>query len=491
MKKAPLLIIVNLIVVQYLSAQVTYTSAVQTISLPTSISNSYINPICKWDDNRSIFFMKHNSTAMYFCVADYSTFFTPTAPLVPMPAPSLTGFYTQVSLPQGYNDMTVNDIYYTDDYAFFCGSIYDNNNVQYAVVGYFKPNEIVSSGTTSIHYCIFLNTTQEDPKVLHRLVAYKNGDDYDVVSYGDVLKGYPATHDFTKTKIVELKKVTTSTPPLCHAADLAYIAIFNPIVHLYQIVEKQYIDDILLTDNYVVLTGHAWNYPAPTPPIAANMYAAYHFGKKGQVVSDITGTANNNQHLDAVWETNDTVIGTSIEGDIFAISYIHVDSNFDYYTRLRVIDLISPSVTYSVEFWKPEKENPVKMVYHSGLNSVEILQSIFNPSDFVMIDITAQSPFSADVLDKAPEEFHMFHETNGKGFAASNNRFIYLQNRASSLPPSTAGCPNINSVDVYPIEKIDLDITPKPSLSNCQIYSVPSSSNNKPLTFTNQCFSYE
>ena len=488
MKKVVILIIANLLVAQFAAAQSVFTSTVQAIGLP-GISSNYYTPICKLDDNRSILYLKEDATTMYFCVVDYWDFFNPFIPTIPMSPPTITGYYTAIIHPTGYDDLTVNDIYYTGGLAFFCGSIVDvSSSETTSVVGYFDPNTIGPSGTTNIQYRILSSGTADAPTSLHRLVAYPVSGDYDIVAFGDDLHGYPATHDFTTTKIVEINSIIST--PVCSVADMAYGVIFNSDIHTFQITEKQYIDDIFLTENHVVLTGHDWNYPNTTIPNVVNMHASYHYGAKGRVLADI-GSPGHNYHLDGRWETNDTVIGAALDGDIFAMSYVYPDANQGMHTRIRIIDPSVPVVIYSAEFDKQQKENPVRMIYHDKLNALELLQPVLSPSDFIMVDLSVPLPFTAPALNPTSSRYRTMHGTHGNSFVSANEKFIYLQNRATALPPSTGGCPKDDYLDVFEIDPIDIDAIDVPRISSCNIDIDVSNSLNFPLPLTTSCFSFE
>ena len=199
--KKTLLFFATLLFVQALSAQATYSSAIQQIMLP-NISSNYNNPICQWDDFHSIINLKDTHGVNYFCVVEYSSFFTQFFPTIPIPSPILTGRYATVGPTSRYVDMTVNDIYYTDNHAFFCGSIVDNNNVEKAIVGCFDPNEIVSTGNTNFAIWFLSDWLTNAPTTLYRLVAYMADGKYDVVAFGDDMFG---SHDLSMTKIVEIK----------------------------------------------------------------------------------------------------------------------------------------------------------------------------------------------------------------------------------------------------------------------------------------------
>lgn len=482
MKRFFLSIVLNVLLTHLLFSQPMYTSAVQMLKLPASAM--YISPIAKWTDNQSIMYLKKDASAMYFCLVDYTDFYNPVPLIVPMPAPLITGMYTQVVLPTGYSDMTVNDIYCVEDYAFFCGTIY--NGRWTSVIGYFDIHELNTPNNTNIKFHILLPGTTNPPTGLDRLVAYKGYSGIDVVAFGDDMSEVGSTPHFSQTKIVEIKGLLASTPAWCDVADLVYV----PSPSGSGAMNKQYVDDIFLTDNYVVLTGHGWRVPL-IPGSVSDMYVHYLFGNKGQVLSDICGNMNYNRYFNDAWESNDTVVGTALEGDKFAISYVHVGNNQNFYTRVRVVDPTIPDNTYAVEYKLPQKYNPVRMVYHYGLKAVEVLQPVFNNSDFTMVDLGNSSSFTAPVLNPTSDTYHTMHGMYGNCFISSHENQIYLQNCSASLPMSTSSCPNDDYVKVSHIELMPINTMDTPTLKRCLIDNCGCSSPNKPLDVYDNCFSVE
>ncbi len=479
MKKILLLIAVNVLFAQLLLAQSFYMSAVQTLKLPAS--TLYINPIAKWTDRQSIMYLKKDATTMYFCLVDHTSFINPVPLITPTPAPLINGMYTQVVLPTGYTDMTINDICCVEDYAFFCGTIY--NGRWSSVVGYFDIMELKSPNSTNFKFYILSAGTTDPPTGLDRLVAYKFDSGFDIVAFGDDMSEVGSTPHFSQTKIVEIKGIMASTPSWCDVADLVYWP--SPSGGMWK---KQYVDDIFLTENFVVLTGHGWRVPSSS---TSDMYIHYLYGNKGQVVPDICGSMNYNRYFMDAWESNDTVMGVALEGDMFAISYVHAGYNHDFYTRVRVIDPLVPDNPYAVEYLLPQKFNPVRMVYHNNYNAVEILQPVYNISDFTMIDLGNPSPFVAPVLNPTPDKYYTMHGMYGKCFIASHENQIYLQNRSASLPPSTPGCPDVDYVNVSHIELLPISPMDTASLRQCRINNCGSLSPNKPLVVSDNCFSVE
>ncbi len=482
MKRTLLFIVVNVLFAQLLLAQSFYTSAVQTIKLPAS--TLYINPIAKWTDRQSIMYLKKDATTMYFCLVDHANFNNPVPLISPTPAPVITGMYTQVALPSGYSDMTVNDIYCVDDFAFFCGTIYDGR--WSAVVGFFDIAELNSPNSTNFKFYILSAGTTDPPTGLDRLVAYKFDSGFDIVAFGDDMSEVGSTPHTSQTKIIEIKGIGVSAPSWCDVADLEYA--FSLPDH--GTIRKQYVDDIFLTEDLVVLTGHGWRVPTP-PGSGSDMYIHYLYGNKGQVLSEICTNTSNNCYFTDAWESNDTVMGVALEENSFAISYVHAESNQNFRTRVRVIDPLTQYNPYAVEYILPQKFNPVRMVYHNNLNAVEILQPVFNISDFTMIDLGNPSPFVAPVLNPTPDKYYTMHGMYGNCFIASHENQIYLQNCGASLPPSTLGCPDVDYVNVSHIELLPISPMDTASMKNCRINYGNSTSPNKPLDVSHNCFSVE
>ena len=480
MKRFGLLIALNVFFAHMLFAQSMYTSAVQTLKLPAS--SRYHNPIAKWTDTQSIMYLKKDVSTMYFCLIDHADFMNP--PSFPISAPMLNGKYTKVMLPPGYTDMTINDIYCCMDYAFFCGTIY--NGIWMSVVGFFDITELESQANTNFNFYILAPGTTKPPTGLDRLVAYNTATGFDVVAFGDEMSAPGSTPDFSQTKIVEIKDLISTVPASCDVADLDYY----PTPSGTGAERKQYVDDIFLTQNYVVLTGHGWRSPVGTVS-TSDMYIHYLFGKKGVVLQDITSYMNNNRFCPIGWESNDTVMGVALEEDIFAISYVHAPNGMAFLTRVRVIDPLLHDNTYSVEYPLPQKYNPIRMVYHSGLNAVEILQPVYNASDFTMIDLGNTSSFVAPVLNYTSYRHYSMHGMHGNCFISSHENQIYLQNRSAALPPSTPGCPNVDFVNVSQIEPLQMLPRRMPRLRSCMINPESTASPNLQLDIINDCFSVE
>lgn len=463
-----------------LCAQSMYTSAVQTLKLTASAL--YSSPIARWTDSQSVMYLKKDASTMYFCLVDHTGFMA--SPTVPTPAPSISGMYTQVTLPSGYSDMTVNDIYCVDDYAFFCGTILGGR--WSAVVGYFKIAELATPNSTNLKFLILTAGITPPPTGLDRLVAYEGNTGIDVVAFGDDMSEAGSTPDFSQTKIVEIKSIDVATPVSCDVADLEYMP--NP--YGSGMLKKQYVDDVFVTDNYVVLTGHGWRVPS-LPGSVSDMFIHYLMGRKGQVLSDIQSNANCRRYFTDAWESNDTVMGVAMEDDQFAISYVHVDNHQSFYTRVRVIDPTLLDNTYAVEYPLEQKYNPVRMVYHSGLKTVEILQPVFNPSDFTLIDLGNTSPFSAPVYNPTSEKYRAMHGMYGKCSIATHENKIYLQNCGAALPPSTPGCPDVDYVKVSHVEPMSTLMLRPPLIPDCRIIAASSISPNRLLDVIDNCFSIE
>ena len=206
---------------------------------------------------------------MYFAILDHSDFSNHAfgSPSIP---PTISYRHTiTIPCPTNYTDLVVNDIYVVDDNAFFCGTMLNTAGKWEAMLGYFHLRELFT-GNTTINFQTITMGSSAPPTTLYRLVAYKTGSRYDIVTFGDDLSGVESTHDFCKAKIIEVQDFLGS--PYYGMADLVYNTMSGGAA------QKQYIDDIILTDRTVVLIGHDWNMPISIP---VNMYVSYHWGRKG------------------------------------------------------------------------------------------------------------------------------------------------------------------------------------------------------------------
>ena len=210
-------------------------------------------------------------------------------------------------------------------------------------------------------------------------------------------------------------------------------------------------------------------------------------------MSDICNlTVPHNYHLPGFWETNDTAVGVALPEDKFGLAYIHKDDiTSQLYTRFRVIDPSIPDNTYSVAFEKIQKENPVRMTYLDKKNTVELLQPIVHASDFVEFDLNNNSGYITPMLTPTNDVYRTMHSIYGRSFISSHENQIYLQNMTASFPPSTAGCPAIDYLEVFHIDNVIPVSIDAPTSNTCYYFPTGVRANNITRICVNDCFSIE
>lgn len=152
-------------------------------------------------------------------------------------------------------------------------------------------------------------------------------------------------------------------------------------------------------------------------------------------------------------EANGDVKGVALNDDIFALSYVHYDyTDHQYYTRLRVIDAQSDINSLSYQFAKPDKEDPVKMVYLEDNQNIELLQPVYDSGDFVCLQPYAGINYTTSYLFPDVVEYKTLHNIGGHCFISFHKNHYYIENRLAALPHSKPTCPSdgIISVDLIP-----------------------------------------
>ena len=430
MKKVVFFLALTLFSALSTTAQSRYMSAVMTNN--HVIPHPDKTPFDTWGDNYYVAFGRdatspYNPVFYLVDISGYNTFL----PLTPIPAPSFVSRSVSVSAPSsaGLLDFTVNDIYVVDDYAFFCGygvkKIAPEVTVDVALVGYFYLPDFFTSSVT-VNYLILYNaiTYSDYPISLEQLVAYNSISSYDVVAYGE--------NQFGKCKVIEIGSVTSAFPNL-NCADMPFnTPPINP-----PFLDKLQIDDIFLTESNVVFTGHDHNVITP-----ATNYPWYIVGKKGSVVSDICDPLMNpNYYLPSADESEGYVLGTALEGDLFAMAYVHPDNiTEDRTIRLRVIDPISVSNPYSQELEAEKGDLVHKMVYLTKIKTVDLIVEEPSATSFFQLNPYATANYNSIIFELGGV-FWRIRAKDGKHFISSYGNQFYIDDRTANLPHSDAACP--------------------------------------------------
>lgn len=449
-------------VVLSMSAQTySYTATIQRAPV---LPNHYADfPVCGWKTDFTVSYVK-DATDSYFCLIDHSDFYsTHTGPIpVPgsLPAPACPVLYAKLFFPAGVGVFQVRDIFVVDDYAFFCGSLFDSNcNCSYPMWGYFDINDFFTT-TLNIEVRTLLAQSLPAPDYLEKLVAYNRDGKYNVVAYGP--KG-------TISKVVEITDAfMTATPYLCDVVDIKHI--FTTRVLIY---------DIVLTDTYVVFL---------TKDGLDNI--GYCKGHRGSVVTDLS--TNLNCRANSVSEINGVLAGVALPNDQFGVAYVHCEIYPDTKTtRLRVFDLSTDANVSSYEFAIPEKLDPVKMVYLDSLERIELMQPIQDSMDFIKLNPYATSSYPTQVFIPDGRTYYNMCKMDGRRFLSTSGELYYLQDLMAALPHSTVSCPDDYEkiVEVIPNLVVSTNFTNKKKAN--KVESLPVMAPIIPDKLSPECFSFE
>ncbi len=403
------------------TAQTRYTAAVLTD--PVSGYSSGITPVKNWRTTYSVSFQM-DAVKPFFCLIDQTALLSTTA--IPTPAPTCPVRHAIVPVNPPYNGLIVKDIHVVDDYAFFCGSISDTHlHVSYAIWGYFYIMDFFGSNM-NIEFNALLNDTEVTPTSLDQIVAYPSGSSYTVVTYGrDTISG--------KWKIVEIQNAMGFP---------SNGVVFSLDSQVPPSMGAMYIDDMTLTKNYVIFSGHD-NFTTINTMV---WYGRY---KKNNFLSgDI-------YWLTSFGETNGHVICTALnpDEDLFALDYTHYDEfNRQWYNRLRVINPNNTSNLFSQQFMNDTKREPLRMKYLTDMSSVELIQENSLLSHFIQMRPFFITPYSASRLTPPGELYYNIDNILGHHFIAACGSVFYFQDRTMIAPASTSTCPEN---DIVRVENID------------------------------------
>ena len=410
-------------------AQPHYTS---TIVNQTAMSTpeGYPRPIRNWNSRYSVGVVGDTS-AIGLSLIDHSAFFAPSTGLAPVITEKHINAWTH------YTDTntTITDIYVADDYAFFCGYVQETGVGTQAFVGYvYLPD--MASGSASM-WCGKIDNIER----LKRLVAYKTVDGYRVYAIGENIIHPAGGATFTMEAIVEIDVTLYSTSIQYQIAWLHATSFYG----------KEYLYDVLLTDDYVVFVGHNYS-PA--------CYDMLHFRMIRKVLPFPSPDINNVYFFPAPSEANSRVASTALDENTFAVSYVYVDpSTTNHFTRLRLIDLNTMTNINAQQMARPDKMDPVMIDYLPEKDLVEMLQPYNNPYDFLCWEPHKTVPYISHILTPFKGTDYQYVRCLADSmFIASSGPYLYLQDPSLLLPASDPVCPNYFMTPVEPIPELPITI---------------------------------
>lgn len=456
-----LLLFISVCACLHAQGNVFFTATVQED--PIYVAENEQPPICNWNNNYSVSFVKDHGKDI-FCLINHSDFFN-IYPSGTASAPACSIYHATVNLPGHLDYFYVNDIYIAEDYAFFCGSIYDTTKHKpYVLYGYFDLNDFFSD-SLNINLDTITDGTTTAPVVLERLVAYMY--DPECLVYKVVTYGYDDNYQY---KVLEIDNATNPAST-CSVADMPFTPGGSPL--------SIQLSDIFLEKSHVIVVEYN-----------AAGYAGYTYGSRSSVVSDICN--NNNHFISSSDETNGVVKGVALGANVFAFSYVHMDATTgQFYTRLRVIDLGNDANVFSYEFKKENKEDPIKMVYLSDLGTIELLQPIYDSADYIQLDPYIGSSYITTYLFPQGRQYNNLQRIGNQCYFSFHREKYFFLNRTSSTPFSTQSCPSFKEIEVNTITNESLMDIPN-LCGNNLIGPIPIVNTiNKKVPLDPQCYSFE
>lgn len=410
------------------SAQTHYTS---TIVMQTALSTpeGYPRPIRNWNSRYSVGVVGDTS-AIGLSLIDHSAFIAPSTGF----APVITERHAKAWPTFNDPNTTITDIYVANDYAFFCGYVHGTSLGNRAVVGYiYLPDMVTGSAQLNGGY---INGIER----LKRLVAYKTEDGYRVYAIGENIIHPAGGATYTAEAIVEIDNIFSS--PIQYQIAWLYANSFF---------KKEYLYDVLLTNDYVVFVGHNYS-PA--------CYDMLHFRMIRKVLSFPSPDIDNVYFFPAPSEANSRVASTALNENTFAVSYVYVDpSTTNHFTRLRLIDLNTMANVNAQQMARPDKMDPVMIDYLPEKDLVEMLQPYNNPYDFLSWEPYRTVPYISHILTPHKgTDYQYMRSLAGKMFIASSGPYLYLQDPSLLLPASNPVCPSYFKAYVAPIPEMPIVI---------------------------------
>ena len=433
-------------------AQPHYTSAI-VMQTAMSTPEGHPRPVRNWNTKYSVGVVGDTS-AIGLSLIDHSAFFAPSTGF----APVITEKHiTTLMLPYSDTNTTITDIYVANDYAFFCGYVYGISAGNQAIVGYVYLPDIIT-GSATLHCGIIPGIER-----LKRIVAYNTEGEFRVYAIGENVIHPAVGATYTWEGILEIADILSPTPIQYHIEWLPASASFK----------KEYLYDVLLTNDYVVFVGH--NYSPPFNDMLHYRMVERSHPPLSAMIEDV-------YFMPVPSEVNSRVASTALEDNLIAVSYVNWNaSSFSYSTRLRIIDLNVADNVNSQQMIRPDKIDPIMIDYLPQKGQIEMLQSYNNPYDFSSWFPSYSSSYTSTILSPSNgNDYQYVRCLNEEMFIASSGPFLYLQDPSISFPASDPFCPSEYEVPIEPLPNLPIAVLNNPLYTTSGYFNIsiilPSSS---------------
>ncbi len=319
---------------------------------------------------------------------------------------------------------------------YFCGSTsyyayYPGSLLGEGIIGWIRLPDFFSSYIT-VNY-IYLNDPAYPINSVNKLVEYDNRGLPQIVAIGE--------HRYRQGDYVYSEQYFVDCLDLTGNITLK-VGLFPTNEHYY---------DVLLTDNYVVLMGSGIN--SGLSSICYRKTDPYNLNDP--MLDDIHFFANGDDYLS-------TTHSTSMFDDEIATSYLALNKNGDFVTRVRVIDVNLDLNINSQDFLLDTKSEPIDIIHIPADNSLVIMQDFYTPigslnSNFVFIDPYANIPYATS-LEYRPNEFFQSMTMHDLSYylAAEDGATWFLKNK--TLTPTDfpdQRCPKVEEFKIEPIDNLE------------------------------------
>lgn len=335
-------------------------------------------------------------------------------------------------------DVYILDMYFEPDTKtiYFCGSTdyyayYLGSNRGVGIIGWIDFNDFFSPNV-NVNY-IYLDDPSYPINSVNKLTEYDNGGVPQIVAIGEH-RYRLGNYIYSEQYFVDCLDITGSTT--------LNVGLFPA---------DEYYTDVLRTANYVVLMGSGIN--AGLSSICYRKTDPYNLSDP--MLDDIHFFKGGDDYLS---RTHSTVMFD----DEIATSYFAVNSNDDFVTRVRMIDINLDLNINSQEFLIGTKSEPIDIIHIPADNSLVIMQDFDAPSgsnnsNFVYIDPRETNAYITPIEYRQSEYFLSMTMHEWSYYLAAGAGAVWFLKDKTIAPTDSpdTDCPIYEDFKVGPINNLD------------------------------------
>ena len=314
----------------------------------------------------------------------------------------------------------------TDYYAYYLGSLRG-----VGIIGWIDFNDFFSPNV-NVNY-IYLDDPTYTINSVNKLTEYDNGGKPQIVAIGE--------HRYRQDNYIYSEQYFVD------CFDITGTTILN--VELFPTNEHYY--DVLRTANFVVLMGSGIN--SGLSSICYRKTDPYNLSDP--MLDDIHFFKGGDDYLSRTHST-------AMFDDEIATSYFAVNSNDDFVTRVRMIDIKLDLNTNSQEFLIGTKSEPIDIIHIPADNSLVIMQDFDAPggsnnSNFVYIDPHETNVYNTPIEYRYNDYYQSMTMHDRSYYLAAGGGAIWFLKDKTIAPTGfpSPDCPVSEDFKVEPVDNID------------------------------------